>query len=479
MVIFLSALDATIVATIYAKIGSEFNKSNEVSWVATSYMLSSTAFQPMYGRLSDIFGRRTALLVGLLIFLAGSTLCAMAYDLNTLVLARAIAGIGGGGTLTASSIIMSDLVSLRERGRLQGFGNAVFGSASLVGAPLGGLIADTLGWRFSFWMNLPLGIVPVIMIMCFVPDYNVIKGVGFGKRIFSLSGSMVLLVLALSLGGNELPWDNFYVILYIVSGLLLLGFFIYVEGYVASHPIMPLHLLKERTPLSSFLICFFSSMSSLSSVFLIPVWFQVVLGQSTSQSGLHLIPKIVGSSFGSISAGIYMSRTGEYRKFTWLALGAMVVAETLILYRWNIHTGEEEYLPYLIIDGFGFGSVLTTTLVAMLAAIPPQDMAVSSAMTYLFRSTGSVLGVASSQAALQAVLNTALHKRFTGPDAERIIEIARKSAAELRARLSPDVVAIVVEAYVEAIQAGFVVCVVCAGLAVGASLILGRHALRS
>ncbi|KAJ3109303.1 hypothetical protein HDU97_007797 [Phlyctochytrium planicorne] len=487
VVIFLSALDATIVATIYKKIGTEFNESNVDSWIATSYMLTTTAFQPMYGRLSDIFGRRTSVLAGLIIFIVGSVMCALANDLWSLVVARAIAGIGGGGTLTASSIIMSDLVSLRERGTLQGYGNAVFGMASLIGAPVGGLIADTIGWRWAFWVNLPLGLIPVIMIACFLTDYNIQKTTSTFEKlkqidylgIFSLSIGMIFLVLALSLGGNEFPWDHQYVLGSIGVGLGLVLFFVYVEGWFASHPIMPLRLLKIRTPLSCFLMCFFAAMASLSTVFLIPIWFQVVLGQSTSESGLHLIPKVIGASSGSIAAGIYMSRTGEYRTFTRLSMLLMVVADVLILVRWNIKTTEWEYIPYLIMDGFGFGSILTTTLVAMLAAVPQEDMAVSSAMTYLFRSTGTVLGVAASQAAVQGVLKTELLRRFTGPDAARIIEIARKSAADLRARLEPDVIPIVVEAYIEAIRGGFMVCILCAGLALAASLLMGKHVLRS
>ncbi|KAJ3208860.1 hypothetical protein HDU67_006505 [Dinochytrium kinnereticum] len=278
LVIFLSALDATIVATIYAKIGSEFHKSNEVSWIATSYMLTTTAFQPI-----------------------------------------------------------------------------------LIGAPLGGLLADTVGWRWAFWINLPLGILPVIMITCFLTDYNIQKDVSTMQKLKQID---------------------------------------------------------------------------------------------------------------------YLG-TGNYQLFTRLSVVAMVAAEILILLRWNIHTGEGEYLPYLVVDGFGFGSVLTTTLVAMLAAVSQRDMAVGSAMTYLFRSTGAVLGVSMSQAALQSVLKTELYRRFTGPDAERIVEIARKSAADLRVRLDPDIVPIVVDAYIQAIRAGFAVCVACAGVALGASFLLGRHVLRS
>ncbi|KAJ3413558.1 hypothetical protein HDV05_007859 [Chytridiales sp. JEL 0842] len=442
-------------------------------------MLTTTAFQPMYGRLSDIFGRKSTMLFALVVFLLGSGLCGVADSLTFMNISRAIAGIGGGGIFTCSSIMFSDLVSLRERGRIQGFGNAAFGLGSMIGAPLGGWLSDTLNWRWAFWINLPLGLAPLFIITFMVSDYNLKKDVSIIQKlkqvdylgIMALASSMCGIVLALSLGGNELPWTDPVVVGSLAGGFLLLGVFVLIESKVAAQPVMPLEILKERTPMSAYLVNFFSSMSALSSVFLVPLWFQALFGQSATQSGLYLIPKIVSSSFGSIMSGYFMARTGTYLGLTWFSCFCMVLAEGLILGLWGPNSKEIEYAGFLIIDGFGFGSMLTTTLVSMLAALPVKHVAVGSAVSYLFRSTGSVLGVAISQATLQAVLKTRLESTVKGPDAAKIIDVARRSVTEMWTVLPRETLEkFVVPAYQDALRAGFIVCLTCSSLAFLASL---------
>ncbi|KAJ3285989.1 hypothetical protein HDU76_008042, partial [Blyttiomyces sp. JEL0837] len=408
----------------------------------------------------------------------------MAPTLLTLIISRAIAGMGGGGILTCSSIIMSDLVSLRERGRYQGIGNAVFGTASMIGAPLGGFLADQLSWRWAFWVNLPVGVLPVVLILCLLEDYNVKRskqaqseegGEVVGevektslwvrlKRIdiygsLGLIFGMTSLAGALSVGGNAVEGGDWRVWSGLGVGVVGLVGFVCIEKWVASEPIMPISILMKQTPAACYWVNLCSSMAALSSVFLVPLWFQVLLGQSATQSGAYLIPKICSSSIGSITAGIYMEKTASYQSFTRLCLFMMFVSEVLMVVRWGPATEQWEYLLYLSVDGFSFGAILTTVLIAMLAAVSREDLAVSSAMSYLFRSTGSVLGIAISQATLQSVLKTTLESSFTDPELYWIIDLARKSVSNLRNGQIPEVyLKVVVDAYLAALRAGFAVC---------------------
>ncbi|KAI8615236.1 major facilitator superfamily domain-containing protein [Chytriomyces sp. MP71] len=465
MGIFLAALDGTIVATVFGRIGTEFGRSNSGSWIATSYMLSTTAFQPLYGRFSDTFGRRTATLFALGVFLVGSALCGFATDLWSLVAARALAGIGGGGILTCASIIMTDIVPLRDRGMWQGYGNAIYASAAMIGAPLGGWLADTWSWRWAFWVNLPVGFFPLAVVALAIGNYNLVNdGCGWHEKVkridFAGVVSLVLgvtaLVLALSLGGNEREWSDPVVYSSLFAGVILLLAFLAIEHWVATEPILPLRILFLRTPAACYWICMFSSVSALSIVFLIPLWFQVIQGQTAAESGVYLIPKIVASASGSILSGVLMKRSGKYVLLTRVSLLGMILSEVIMLTTWTSTTPDWQVLPVVAVDGFGYGVALTTTLTAMLSFLPAGEMGVGTAVSYLFRSVGSVLGIALSQGVLQALLKVELERRIGGEPG--VIELARKNAASLREVIPQPFLGDVLGAYEVALKGAFAVC---------------------
>ncbi|KAJ1547252.1 hypothetical protein HK405_006347 [Cladochytrium tenue] len=467
--VFLSALDSTIVATILTRIGSDFERSNGASLSRTG---RGRGVLPLYGRLSDVFGRRRALLTALSIFLVGSAFCGLSPSLLSLIASRALAGLGGGGVLTCVSIVMTDLVPLRDRGRFQGYTNAVFGSAAMLGAPLGGWLADAAGWRYAFWINLPIGLAAAVTVAYFLrPPYYLrdtdeaaaagVNGASVWERVLSvdyagcvlLVAGMTALVLALTWAGNELEWSDPTILALLAAAAALIAAFVFVEARVASQPIMPMRLMLQRTPAACYAMNFFSSMAALSTVFLIPLWFQVVIGTSTAESGSYIVPKIVSSSLGSITSGIYMGRTGSYRRITQMAAVGMYILE-------------------IAVDGFSFGTILTSTLIGMLAAIARTDIAVGSAMSYLFRATGSVFGVALSQSALQAVLKARLEATLgqRGPAGRAAADLARHAAADLRAVLPPEFLPDAIAAYEDAIRAAFAVCLACAAVSLLASL---------
>ncbi|RUS23203.1 hypothetical protein BC937DRAFT_90787 [Endogone sp. FLAS-F59071] len=479
--IFLSALDSSIVAIIYAKIGSDFHASNEVSWVITSYLLSYTALQPLYGRLSDIFGRQSVLLFATFMFFIGSAACGAASNIWWLVAARAIAGIGGGGLNTMAAIIMSDLVSLRERGKFQ--------TATIIGAPVGGWISDSSSWRYCFYINLPILLACFIITYTQITNYNIKPDSGENSFISKLtridyfgSGSLILGVVGLLLGsawgGNTLPWSSPIVISCLVGGSLLLIVFVFIEANIAKEPIMPWRVLKSQTPFAVSMANFFGSMNSTPIIFFAPLYFQAIQGTTASKAGVNLIPKVIGASVGSLSSGLYMSRSGNYQSLTRFAF-FLTILGSAGLKLWGLEYDRFWlYAVPLVLDGFGFGTGLTTTLIALLASVEQKDIAVAASMSYLFRATGSVLGVSICSAIFQALLKSELIANIHGPDANEIIDTVRKSVSSIR-NIPKEYQNIVIAAYLQAIQGAFSITIVFAVLAFISSLFIQKLKLNT
>lgn len=412
---FLAAVDGTCVASILGTVGSEFKVSKEIQWLGTSYLLTQTAFQPLYGRFSDIFGRKTATLFASLTFGIGCLFCGLAQNFWQLCAARALAGVGGGGLTTMSTIVTSDLVTLKARGTWQGLGNLVYAAGASGGAPLAGLLVDSgLGWRWAFLIQVPL-----CMVHFAVVSWKVDIPGGPGsiveklKRIdifgaITLVGSVTLIIVAVSLGGNEREWDDKVVVGSLVSGLVLLVGFILVEKYVAREPLMPMQVLFKRTPGFVALACWFLTMSQFGVIFNIPLYFSSVEQTSSSYAGLHLIPNAVIASACSLTSGLIMARTGRYKAML-TGFGVSAFAGPLLMCFWKRgSTPEWAYWLTMPWNGAAYGGVLTITLVALIAAIEPTMMAAATGVTYLFRATGSVLGISLSNAVLQNALQKKL-----------------------------------------------------------------------
>ncbi|KAL0082612.1 major facilitator superfamily domain-containing protein [Phycomyces blakesleeanus] len=483
----LASLDSSIVATIYAQIGTEFKKSNEIIWIATSYMLSYTALQPLYGRISDVFGRKTALMFASSVFFIGSFLCGAATSLWTLVFARAIAGIGGGGINTMTTVIVSDLVPLRERGKYQGYGNIAYAVGSVVGAPLGGFITDNFGWRYCFFINLPLMLITIYVASSLMSNYNLEEQdvtsslVERIKKIDYIGAATIVLavvafLLATSLGGNLRPWSDPLVIGCLVSSVILGILFCYVEARVAENPLMPYHIISAQTPLACSFVNFWTVMCSTAMIYIAPLFFQGLLGYSSTQSGVFFLPKVASVSTGSVLSGVYMSRTGEYRTLTITAAFGSLVS-MLCFCTWNPSTSVTFMLLTLLIDGFTMGIIITTALISMLSCVGQKEMATITSMSYLFRSAGGVIGISATSAIFQAVVKNRLTELITGPNAAEYIEIARKSMTEVRSLLPVDVLDIVLDTYQIALRYSFFSCVIMALLSFICSFFIQRFEL--
>ncbi|OCH88298.1 MFS general substrate transporter [Obba rivulosa] len=441
--VFLGALDGTIVATLLSPIGSYFNESNRSSYIGTSYLLSVCCFTPLYGRLSDILGRRGAMLLALSLFGSGTLLCGLAPSMDALIAARAIAGMGGGGVMTVSSIAVTDLIPLRQRGLYQGMTNILFGLGAGLGGPLGGWMNDVLGWRSAFLLQMPLLVFSFVLVTLKVsirlPDEIENQSVRAKLRridflgSFTLVGTVGCLLLGISLKSTEeLPWSNPIIWGLLLASAISCAFFIYVETYVSPYPVMPMRLIKQRTPLAVSLSNFFGSVAAFSMLYNVPL-----TPLTKFFTGLHLLPHSVCSFLtfplprlrsqraACLLAGALMRRTGQLYALTLISASLTVIA-TILVALWNDNTATYHLWLDVVPQGFGMASVITTTLIAMIASVTREDLAVATGITYLFRTTGQVIGVSLGGALLQAILTRKLRERITGPGAMEIIEHIRR-----------------------------------------------------
>ena len=421
---FLSALDGTIIATLLTPIGSSFNASNQTSWLGTSYLLSVCAFTPTYGRLADLAGRRAAHITALTFFTLGTILCALAPSMNTLIAARGLAGVGGGGINTVGVIIMTDLVDLRRRGMFQGYANIFFGLGAAMGGPVGGWISDTIGWRGAFWVQPPLllaagvGVwvnakhtkpLPATIITKRHDNYLSIShgdtenedhmvGNGHGNKeeegwrskLAQVDwAGLILLVVAVgslllgmsfktssrTLSGDEYPWSSPWIYVPLLFSALTTLLFILVEHRFAIQPILPLSLLARRTPLGVGLSNFFMTLSQFSLLYNVPLYFATVHGDSSSVAGAHLLPNSVMICFGSLAVGYVMRRTGRYWTLTLLCSGLIVLSSVRLCFwtRENTQAGGGRGWSWSWVDvmpgGFGYAGVLTTSLVGLMSDV--------------------------------------------------------------------------------------------------------------
>ncbi|KAH9853757.1 MFS general substrate transporter [Lenzites betulinus] len=463
--VFLGALDGTIVATLLSPIGSYFNESNRSSYIGTSYLLSVCCFTPLYGRLSDILGRKGAMLLALSFFGSGTLFCGLAPSMDALIAARAVAGMGGGGVMTVSSVAVTDLIPLRQRGLYQGMTNILFGLGAGLGGPLGGWMNDVLGWRSAFLLQMPILVFSFILVATKVsiqlPDDVQNQSVRAKLRRIDVLGSFTLvgtvgsLLLGISLKSTEeLPWSHplIYGLLLgsVVSGVA----FIWVETCYSPYPVMPMRLVRQRTPLFVSLSNFFGSVAAFSMIYNVPLYFSAVRLNTSTDAGFHLLPHSVAISTGSVFAGWVMRRTGKLYSLTLCSCLLTVFAASMVA-MWNENSPAYHLWLDVAPQGFGMASVITTTLIAMIASVSREDLAVATGITYLFRTTGQVIGVALSGALLQSILTTKLRERIQGPDAAEIINNIRHSTTIIP-ELSPELRKAAVDSYSDALRVVFI-----------------------
>ncbi|CAG7849265.1 Multidrug resistance protein fnx1 [Serendipita indica DSM 11827] len=444
--VFLGAMDGTIVATLQQPIGDYFEQSHKASYVGTSYLLSICCFTPLYGRLSDILGRKGAMLLALAFFTTGTFFCAIAPSMEALIAARAIAGMGGGGVMTVSSITVTDLIPLRSRGLFQGLANmsgpvlprvvhaddidSLFGAGAGLGGPLGGWISDNFGWRIAFGFQVPLLVLAAILVSIHVNIVLPKAPLTIKQKLAKVDwlGSLTLVVAVSSIligfslkATEDLEWSDMLVWGPLALGVLGFASFGFVEAKVSPEPVLPMQLLLSRTPLAVALTNFFGSIVSFSMLYNVPLYFMAVRLQTASQAGLHLLPNSFALSIGSVGAGWIMRHTGKYWRLV-VASTALSLFASIRVASWDQDkTSEFELWFDIAPNGLGFASTLTSTLIAIIACVSRDDMAIATGITYLFRTTGQVLGVSLSGTLFQAILMKQLRERMPGPDASNYL----------------------------------------------------------
>ena len=394
LAMFLGALDQTIIATALPTIGRAFRDFENLSWVVTAYLLTATATTPLYGKLSDIYGRRAVMLTGIAIFIAGSVVCAAATSMAMMVAGRALQGLGGGGLMSVTQTIIADIVSPRERGRYQGYIGAVFAASSVGGPVLGGLLTEYVHWSLIFWINLPLGLLAL-----YLTD-RVLKGVTFQSRRHSLdvAGALLMmaaaiaLLLALNWGGTRYPWLSAPVIgLFVGSAMLWALFSWRLVG--AREPFLPLTILANPIVRCATLTGTCAMGTLIGLTIFVPIYFETVLHLSAGQSGLALIPLVAAPVLSSTATGRAMVNVDHYKRMP-LAGFALSILSLGALAIWPSGLPLVAVMALFALAGIGIGSVFPVSTVSMQNAVTGPQMGIATGAMNFFRSLGSALVVA-------------------------------------------------------------------------------------
>ncbi|KAK4894104.1 hypothetical protein LTR27_007689 [Elasticomyces elasticus] len=486
--VFLYGFDGTITAATYAVISSDFDAANTASWLTTSYLVTSTTFQPLYGRFSDIFGRRICFFVATTTFAIGCLGCGLAQDIITLNVFRAITGFGGGGLMTMATIINSDRIPFRRRGMYQALQNTIFGFGATSGASFGGLIADTIGWRFCFLLQVPVSVAALVLGWLVVTNPKREDDAGNALRSMwakvDLTGSLLLVValsiqcVGLSLGGNELPWSSGWVLGALVGSVIMLGAFIWTEHRTSAIPIIPLRMLSGTLSVSIQIANVCAGLAAYAYLFTLPLFFQVVLLDSASVAGARLaIPSLV-YPVGGIIAGLVISRYGKLIPL--VRVGALLMAfGNALVTSLGFHDALYKYYVFVVPANLGQGIIYPAILFTNLAAFEHSDHAVSASTVYLVRSVGSVWGVAISSAIVQTTLKARLPAALGDlPNKPELIEHIRHSVTTLK-DLAPAIQLPARMAYYEGIRYAFAASTGFAVLGLLASLFANGKGLRS
>lgn len=435
LAVFLASLDQTIVATALPTIAAEFQGVDHLSWIMSGYLLAATISTPIYGKLGDLYGRRTLLTVAISFFVVASVLSALAGSMGQLIAARTVQGIGAGGLMTLAQAIIGETVAPRERGKYQAYFAAVFAASSVGGPIVGGLFVDFLSWRWIFWINVPFGIGALTLCHFALRRLPVRRH----RARIDYAGALLLtlgvgaLMLVLAWGGNLFAWASPEIFGLAVLSLAALTVFAWWERR-APEPLLPLYLFANPVFRSAGSIIFFAAMAMMGSIAFLPLYLQIAAGATASSAGLLLIPMTLGIVGGSTISGRVMMRTGRYKflpivGMALATLGYGAFALTAAAYSETLHVG------VMAAIGAGIGMVFPVVTISVQNAVPPRNLGVATSASGLARMLGGAIGVAILGAVLAGSLDDLMQKlggaRFGG--AATLATLAPAQRAQLLA----------------------------------------------
>jgi EmrB/QacA subfamily drug resistance transporter len=434
LALFLGALDQTVVGTALPQIITDLGGNDLYTWAVTIYLLTSTITVPFYGKLSDLFGRKPLLMIGITLFLTGSALAGLSQEMWQLILFRGIQGLGAGSLFPISLAIIGDLFTPAERGKYQGLFGAVFGLSFILGPALGGFLTDNISWHWVFYVNLPIGLLSLYVIWRLMPNIkhpDVSRNLDYlGAAVFTVAISLILIGLT---NKQSSDWMTPEVLGLIGGGLVLSVLFLVIESR-AKEPIVPLDLWRDRTYASSILSTFFISFGFFGAIIFLPRWFQVVRGESATASGYLIFPLLIGLIGSSILSGFIVSRTGRYKP---VILSGLVLMATGLVLMTQVRA-DTEFPPlwaWMFVTGAGIGPTLSVFTIVVQNAVPFRKLGVATSNLTFFRQIGGSVGLAIAGtifgSALQDRLPNQLQPVFTDVVASLPPEVQQQAAAGL------------------------------------------------
>ena len=403
LVMLLASLDQTIVSTAMPRVIADLQGFDRYTWVSTAYLLTSTVMVPIYGKLSDLFGRKPIFLFGIVVFLIGSALSGASQSMNELIAFRALQGIGAGALMPIAIAVVGDLFTPRERGKWQGLTGAVWGFSAIVGPTLGGWITENTSWRWVFYVNLPIGIIAMLVLILLMPALRGVEkkvSIDYTGAAMLIAGTVALL-LGFTWAGTQYDWLSPQIIGLFAGAVIVLTAFVIYEALLerrGGQPIIEPSLFKNSIFSVSTIVTIIFGMSLFGSIFFIPLFVQGVIGTSATNSGLILTPLMLTSIVGSVVSGQLVSRLGKYK---WLAILGMIisVAGGVLLVRLGVHSTNNDVLLAMLVMGLGMGFGMSLYTLVVQNALPRKIGQATSALIF-FRSIGGTIGLAAMGSAM-------------------------------------------------------------------------------